>query len=230
MDATVIKSRRARAFRGSASGLCDLGGVSIEYALLGAIIALGIVYALQSTRQSLNSNLDKVSYAISKATPTVDKPARVVASTRSDSVGLNGTQLYRTYTTYTDGTQSMVQTNSNNAVMGWSVANYEFDAAGNATSVSVKNPDGSFQYSQLIETVRSGVTVSTITDSSNVPYAFQSTFSSNGAIGTESRVMTMTSGRTDLWTTQVITADYSNPANIVTRATCTYASGQTVSC
>lgn len=228
LNSAVIS--RASLRRGSRLRAARAGGVSIEYALLGAIVALGIIVALQSSRQSLNSNFDKVSYAISKATPAVEKPARVVASTRTESVGLNGTQLYRAYTTYTDGTQSMVQTNGNNAAMGWSVADYEYDTAGNATSVSVKNPDGSFQYSQTIEAVRQGVSVSTITDSTGQPYAFQSTFTSSGAVGTETRVMTLTSGRTDLWTTQVITADYSNPANIVTRATCTYANGQTVAC
>lgn len=206
------------------------GAVAIEYALLGAIVALGIVTALQWTRQSLNSDYDKISYAVGKAVPDVSKAPRVVASTYNETVNLNGIRLDRVYSVYTDGTKSMVQTNSNNTAIGWGVAKFEYDTAGNMIGLSVTNPDGSFQYSQVLEQVRAGVSVSTITDASGVPYAFQSTMSASGAIGTETRVMTQTNGRTDLWLSQVITTDYSDPANLVSRATCTYSGGRTVAC
>lgn len=209
---------------------CSKGGVSIEYALLGAFLGLGIIAALVGGKASLNSNFDNISYQISKAVPKPAGPPRVVASTSQSTQTVNGITQYQTYTNYTDGTMSMFQTNNNNAAAGWKTAAFEFDTKGNVTSLSVTNPNGTPQYSALYEFVRAGVFVDTITDSTGVPYSFQETTTTNGPVSTQNRVMTVTNGRTDLWQSQTITTDYSNPQNVIATATCQYAGGRVVSC
>lgn len=208
----------------------ERGNASIEYALLGAIIGLGLISGLKTLKQSLNSDFDKISYAIGQAVQAPAAAPKVVASTSTDGLTVNGTYITRAWTTYTDGTTSMIQTNSNNAATGWGVAYFQYDAAGNTTGLSVNNPDGSFQYTETFQQVRAGVSVDTITDATGKPYAFQETTVWNNNIATQTRVMTLTSGRTDLWVSQTVISDYTNPQNVTVRATCTYANGQTVAC
>ncbi len=210
-------------------GRRDHGNVAIEYALLAAIVGLGLISALKSTKQSLNSNYDKITYEIGKAVVDPVKGQKTVASTYTDGQTVNGVYNYRNWTLYSDGSKSMVQTNNNNAAAGWQTALFEYDGNGNTTGLHVTNPDGSFQYDETFEIIRPGVSVNTITDASGKPYAFQETTIWEGLVATQTRVMTMTSGRTDLWQRQVVTSDYRDDKNIRVSAVCIYG-GTTVAC
>ncbi len=206
------------------------GAVAVEYALLGAFLGLGIIAALMSTKSSLNSNFDNITYRIGQATPKANTAPRVVSSTSTANQTVNGVVTYQTYTYYTDGSKSLYQTNSNNAANGWKTAQFDWDTAGNLSTLSVTNPDGTPQYSVAYTPVRPGVMVDTITDTTGVPYTFQETTDTNGPISTITRVMMTANNRTDLWQTQTITNDYTNPSNIIVKSTCQYAGGRTVAC
>lgn len=211
-------------------GRDERGAAAIEYALIGSVIALGIVAGLVSTKRGLNTTFDKITFQVSAAVPAPPPPPRVVASTYAVSYSLNGTLLTQNYTTYTDGTKSMVQTNSNPTGVGYGVVDYEFDTSGNVISSYVRNPDGTFQYSESVKPLRDGVDVHTITPATSSPYAYSQTQSVNGALTTIDKTMLDAGTNTGLWTTQRVVVDASNASNVTTRVTCTFGSGPSVAC
>lgn len=208
----------------------ERGAIAIEYALIGAIVGLGIITSLVSTKRSLNTAYDKISFQMGNSVSSGPAAARVVASTATSSYSLNGIVLTQTYTTYTDGTKSMVQTNSNPAVSGFGVVDYQFDKTGNVISSYVRNPDGSFQYSDTITPLRDGTGVHTLATASGVTYSYSAAQSVSGAITTIDNTMLDPGTSTGLWTTQRIVVDATDPANTVSRITCTFGSGSYVAC
>ena len=208
----------------------DRGAAAIEYALLGAVVGLGIVAGLVASKRSLNTNYDKITYQLGAAVPAVAAPPRVVASTSTYAYSLNGTVLTQKSTFYTDGTRSMVQTNSNPAAVGYGDVDYEFDAAGNTISSYVRNPDGTFQYSEVIKPLRPGTNVHTLTTAAGASYSYSRTSTTAGALTTLDSTMLDAGGLTGMWTAQRVVVDSSNPGNVTTKVTCQYGSGPYGAC
>ncbi len=208
----------------------DRGATAIEYSLLAGVIALGIIASLVSTKKSLTTNFDKISYSLGSSVPKAPSAPRVVASTSTVSTTLNGTVLTQNYKTYTDGTKSMVQTNSNPTAVGYGTVDYEFDTAGNVISAYVRNPDGSFQYSEAVSALRGNTSVRTITTADGNSYSYSQTRTIANSVVTNDNAMLDPGSNKNLWTTQTVTADYSNPANTVTSVSCTYGTGPSVAC
>lgn len=208
----------------------DRGAAAIEYALLGAVVGLGIVAGLVASKRSLSTNYDKITYQIGAAVPAVPVAPRVVASTHSTSQTLNGTLLSQSWTVYTDGTRSMVQTNNNPIGVGYGVVDYEYDAAGNTTSAYVRNPDGSFQYSETISPFRDGTNLHKITVAAGGSYTFTQTITYGPGLATIDKSMLDAGTFGGMWTAQRVVVDSTNAANTTTKVTCQYGSGAYGAC
>jgi Flp pilus assembly pilin Flp len=107
MIRTIGSTRRLGGIRQATSG-----GVAIEYAIIGAVIGLGIVAALMSTRQSMRSRYDLITYGVAQASNSITT-GKTVASTSDGGTYLdNGRPVSRTWIKYTDGTSDLVVSGS----------------------------------------------------------------------------------------------------------------------
>ncbi len=59
-----MSANRTGRISGRASRLDDRGNASIEYALLAAVVGLGILSALKGVKSSANFNYEKIAFAI----------------------------------------------------------------------------------------------------------------------------------------------------------------------
>lgn len=99
----------ARPLRGRLSR-DDRGNASIEYALLGAIVGLGIISSLNQLKRSLNVNYDKISYAIGQATQGDAPPKTVLKTVPATSYTDGGRPVDQKWVYYTDGSMDLVRT------------------------------------------------------------------------------------------------------------------------
>jgi Flp pilus assembly pilin Flp len=88
----------------------DRGAVAIEYAILGAIVGLGIVATLIQTARNLNVRYDSMSYSISQATASTAGPKTVLKVVQGTPYTDGGRPVNQKTIFYTDGTNDLVRT------------------------------------------------------------------------------------------------------------------------
>jgi Flp pilus assembly pilin Flp len=123
------------------------GNASIEYALLGAIVGLGIISGLTGMKRSLNVNFDKISYQIAQATANNDVAKTVTKTVAASSYTDGGRPVDQKWVYYSDGSYDLVRTSGGTS--NWfqqSVDHYDqngvntgalwVDSAGNVTNAA----------------------------------------------------------------------------------------------
>lgn len=148
------------------------GGVSIEYGLLGAVIALGLVASLVSTRSTLNSTLNTISSQVGSATSS-QSAAPVVTPTitpfpsqfwgskalSTTTKSWNGNSYNYTFT-YADGSQAQfVKLSGQTSAYQLAITDrtnsqirYEyFDTNGNSTYVQVNQYNSAMSVIQSVQ-------------------------------------------------------------------------------
>jgi Flp pilus assembly pilin Flp len=113
----------------------ESGSVSIEYALLGAVVALGIVAALINTKGSLNTEVKQISKSIytsqlpspswTTSTLTGSQPGSLLGYAATTKTYTNNDGTTRTVTTINDPAQA--------AAAVYSSVDITYDAAGKMT-------------------------------------------------------------------------------------------------
>ena len=84
------------------------GAVSIEYALLGAVVALGIVAALVQTKVKLNDLLGLINIRFGVVQQDISRDTRTAVSTVQGSYRSNNIDYKTTTVTYSDGTKDVL--------------------------------------------------------------------------------------------------------------------------
>ena len=86
------------------------GTVAIEYALIGAIIGIGIVGALVGSKRSLNVTYDTLSYQVGEATKPGSEGRTVVKTVTNPAVSYSGTLANSQTVFYSDGSRDTTLT------------------------------------------------------------------------------------------------------------------------
>ncbi len=97
-------TRRLRQF-----GLAEHGNASIEYALLAAVVGLGLVSALSATKRAQNVNFDKISYAIAKSTQKNEGIKTIVREAPDIPYTDNGRKVDQKWVYYSDGSFDLIR-------------------------------------------------------------------------------------------------------------------------
>lgn len=101
------------------------GSASIEYALIGAAIGLGIIGALISTKRAQNLNLDKISYSMSQAMDKNQLPKTVGSEVQLAPYLDNGKSINQKRVNYTDGSFDLIRTPAEPGYYTISIQNFD---------------------------------------------------------------------------------------------------------
>lgn len=85
------------------------GNASIEYAIIGAVVGLGLISALNSLKRAQNVNFDKISYAISEATLKNQAPKDIVREVPDAPYMDGGRAVTQKWVYYADGSRDLVR-------------------------------------------------------------------------------------------------------------------------
>lgn len=120
----------------------ERGAVSIEYALLGAVVALGIVAALVQTKGKLNDLLGLVSIRFGVVQQDIARDTRTAVSTVQGGYRSNNIDYKTTTVTYSDGTRDVLTVPAI-AGTGSFVQNLQrYNAGGQLNDVRYDYPNG----------------------------------------------------------------------------------------
>jgi Flp pilus assembly pilin Flp len=128
--------RRLRAANG--------GAAAIEYALLGAVVALGIVAALLSTKTNLNDLLSLINIRFGKVHTEMANGTRKVVSVTNGTSMLNNATLGTVTTVYDDGSKDVVFNNSDYTKVNFQTRTYSYGADGKIQNALFNYPGGGF--------------------------------------------------------------------------------------
>lgn len=85
------------------------GNASIEYTIIGAVVGLGLISALNSLKRAQNVNFDKISYAISEATLKNQAPKDIVQEIPESPYMDGGRPVTQKWVVYADGSRDLVR-------------------------------------------------------------------------------------------------------------------------
>lgn len=108
------------------------GATAIEYAMVAAIIGLGIVTALTGTKRNLNVTYDTLSYRVGEATKPGTEGRTVVKTVTNPAVSYSGTLANSQTVTYSDGSRDTILT-AQNSGLWFQTYTTHYDAAGTET-------------------------------------------------------------------------------------------------
>ncbi len=130
------------------------GGVAIEYALMGAILGLGLLSGLKSIRGSLTNNYDQISLALQRAaaSSTVRKE---ISRDSPSSYTSNGQVINQIWIRYDDGSSALLRTSPDPNSWFKSIY-YDFGKDGLNHGAAVTRSNNSF-YTETYEYIRDNV-------------------------------------------------------------------------
>lgn len=131
----------------------EAGGTAVEYALLGAIIGLGTLSALNKVRSSLNTNFQMIASSLN----VVQRDTVYTTPT--------GTTYVRSVTVNPDGSMVITRTRQPDGLVEYTE---NYDKSGNLTSVKHLNSDGSY-YADIFSKNSDGSYTVTNTNSNGTP-------------------------------------------------------------
>lgn len=131
------------------------GAASIEYALLAAIVGLGLISALNNLKYGLNTNYDRISLAIQRVNNDTSGTRKETSRDGQFSYTSNGTRIDQVYIHYDDGSTVLLRTSPDPNSWFKSIY-YDFGKDNVNHGAYVTRNDGS-TYSETYDYVRDGV-------------------------------------------------------------------------
>lgn len=126
----------------------DAGNASIEYALLGAIVGLGLVSALTSVKRSASFNYEKIAFAIGQVNEA-NNNKKTIVSTRPDATYVElGNITLQEWVYYDDGSSDLVRT-SGDVPPRFKERRISLGADGRTTTDRWTGNDGSYSESKF---------------------------------------------------------------------------------
>ena len=153
---TGFLRRLARAERGNAS---------IEYALLGAIVGLGMISGLRTLKNGMNTNFDRITLQIQRVNNDTSGSRQEIRRDPDASYTTNGLRVDQVWIRYDDGSSQLLRT-SPDANSWFKTIYYDFGKDGINHGAYVTRSDNSV-YSETYEYIRDGVVNVSTTDGPN---------------------------------------------------------------
>jgi Flp pilus assembly pilin Flp len=208
----------------------DRGNASIEYALLGAIVGLGMISGLRTLKNGLNTNYDRITLAIQRVNNDTSGTRKETSRDSNFTYYSNGQRIDQVWIRYDDGSSALLRT-SPDPNSWFQQIYYDFGKDGINHGAYVTRSNGS-TYSETYETVRDGVVNINYTEGSVTHNYLQEQINlGNGYYGYR-QTMNSTNIAGD-WASGYVVNYYGNDANgqyvennVGSRYT--YANGQTV--
>jgi Flp pilus assembly pilin Flp len=196
----------------------DRGAAAIEYGLLGAVIALGIVAALISTRGKLNDLLSLINVRFGTVQAQMSRDTRKVVSVVNGTAMLNNATLTTVTTTYDDGTSDVVFTNTDLTKNNFNTKAVSYGADGKVANILYNYPGGNFD-NDVYNYMPDGTTVITNTNGQGDTFVYSAKTTVVDGYSVYSKHMIQESR--PLYQDQVQVSDISNPSNPVAIAAAT---------
>lgn len=203
----------------------DRGAVSIEYALLGAVVALGIVASLIQTKGKLNDLLGLITIRFGVVQQDMSRDTRTAVSTVQGSYRSNNVDYKTTTVTFSDGTRDVLTVPAMAGTGNFLQRLSQYDATGKIAHDRFDYPNG--VWGDDVYTARAdGSNDITNTTSSGQTYVYNArTYTQDGYT---IYARHMLSASTPLYQDVVQVTDTSNPSNPILVGEATRAPNGTV--
>lgn len=190
----------------------ERGAAAIEYGLLAAVIALGIVAALLSTKGKLNDLLSLINVRFGNVQAQMSHDTRKVVSVVNGTAMLNNATLTTTTTTYDDGSSDVVFTNSDLTKNNFTTKAVSYGVGGKIANILYNYPGGNFD-NDVYNYMPDGTTVITNTNGLGDTFVYSAKTAMVDGYSVYSKHMIQESR--PLYQDSVAVSDVSNPANPV---------------
>ncbi len=221
MTAVILLQRPRRCLARSQSG-----AAAVEYALLAAVVALGIVGSLIATKRNLNDLLSLINIRFAKVQTDMATGTRKVVSVTTGSTMLNNANLGTTTTVYNDGSKDVVYSNSDYTKNNFQTKIVQLAPDGKFSTVIYQYPNGGFD-NDVYSYRPDGSTDITNTNSSGDTFIYNARTDIIDGYSVYSKHMIQESR--PLYQDAVAVSDISNPNNPVQIASATRGPDGTVS-
>lgn len=203
----------------------ERGGVSVEYALLGAFLGLGLLAVLTSTKGSLRDSLALTGTKISGVSVEMSKGMRVVASVVTGTAMQNNATLSTVTTTYTDGSVDVQATNTDYTKLNFNTRLTSYGPDGTTQSVRYNYPNGNFDLDVYAYRADGSVDITNSNAAGDLFVYNAKTVMQDGYSLYEKHML---SASRPLYIDQIQVSDVSNPSNPVVLGSATRAADGTV--
>ena len=133
----------------------ERGNASIEYALLGAIIGLGMISGLRTLKNGMNTNFDRITLQIQRVNNDTSGTRKETSRDGQSSYISNGQQIDQVWIRYDDGSSQLLRT-SPDPNSWFKTIYYDFGKDGINHGAYVTRSNGA-TYSETYEYIRDGV-------------------------------------------------------------------------
>lgn len=131
------------------------GGVAIEYALLGAIVGLGVLSGLRGVRNNLTTNYDLITLALQRVATDTSGTRKEISRDNPFTYTSNGQTINQIWVRYDDGSSALIRT-SPDPNSWFKQIYYDFGKDGLNHGATVTRSNNSV-YQENYEYVRDGV-------------------------------------------------------------------------
>ena len=143
----------------------ERGNASIEYALLGAIVGLGMISGLRTLKNGMNTNFDRITLQIQRVNNDTSGSRKEIRRDPEASYMTNGLKVDQVWIRYDDGSSQLLRT-SPDPNSWFKTIYYDFGKDGVNHGATVTRTDNSV-YSENYEYIRDGVVNVSTTDGPN---------------------------------------------------------------